>query len=371
RVPFESDSEFELLRAHLETAPVSPRARVPSVPDWLEAVILKAMAKDPAERFRDAASMAEALRRGRDAAVPPTRLAAAALPGPTTVLPPSPIPAQEAPAPSTTAAGAGWVPKLTAALLGLAALLVGVAFLLPEKPEPSQARSAAALGEAPGQPAAAVPTAPPPPEPLRVRIRSQESAGSESPEPADRPASEPTTTGRDSSSRPRAAPPRAAPPRAAPPKPVRRAETEPPKAAAQVAPPPPPPPEPEWTAERLAELGGLIDYLPKRMDQFHEEYDDLRDEVERRLGERREDEIHELVEDLEDAADDLRKLYRRRISRNGGGSEWDRDQVVREARRFESMARDLQASMRELQWGSSHPAWSALLDDVGNLRRLL
>ncbi|MCG8455022.1 MAG: serine/threonine protein kinase, partial [Holophagales bacterium] len=45
RVPFESDSEFELLRAHLETTPISPRARVSSVPDWLEAVILKALAK--------------------------------------------------------------------------------------------------------------------------------------------------------------------------------------------------------------------------------------------------------------------------------------------------------------------------------------
>ena len=121
----------------------------------------------------------------------------------------------------------------------------------------------------------------------------------------------------------------------------------------------------------MDELGEIIELLPKRVDHFHEEYDDIRDEVERRLGERREDDLHDQVEELEDAADDLRKLYRKRVARNQGGTSSDRNQVVQEARRFQSMTRDIQSAAREMQWGSRYYAWTSLQKDLNRLRGIL
>ncbi len=373
RVPFDADSEFELLRAHLETAPVSPRAQVPSVPDWLEAVILRAMAKDPADRFADAAAMAEALRQGLSTAIPATRLAAAAMPGPTTVLPSTPaggMPLAGAPAAGTPAAGVpatgtptadhkSLVPKLTAALIALALVVVAVAFLWPSKEEPEPPVQAQFLEGPPGDPAAAV-SAAPPPEPLQIRIRSQEPEGGSVGEPTTD--TSPGATPKPTTSKPKST-------RPSPPKTQTAGST--PKPAETPRPAPPPPPPKKSPAERMDELGEIIELLPKRVEQFHEEYDDLRDEVERRLGERREDDLHDQVEDLEDAADDLRKLYRKRVARNRGGTSSDRNQVVQEARRFQSMTRDIQSAAREMQWGSRHYGWTSLQKDLNRLSGIL
>lgn len=54
RVPFDSGSEFELMRAHIEQPPPPPSALVAGLPAALEAVILGALAKDPAERYQSA-----------------------------------------------------------------------------------------------------------------------------------------------------------------------------------------------------------------------------------------------------------------------------------------------------------------------------
>ena len=380
RVPFDADSEFELLRAHLETAPVSPRAQVPSVPDWLEAVILRAMAKDPADRFADAAAMAEALRQGLSTAIPATRLAAAAMPGPTTVLPSTPAggmpvagnPVAGAPAPPTTgtpAAGApaasngmGMVPKLTAALIALALVIVAAAFLWPENEEPEPPVQTQFLEEPPGENAAAM-SAAPPPAPVHVGSPSQKSDGDQAPETTtDSSSSETTSNQTTSKSRDTRSTGRKT-------QPTTKSTPKPPAKAPTSAPPPPPPKK--NPAERMDELGEIIELLPKRVDHFHEEYDDIRDEVERRLGERREDDLHDQVEDLEDAADDLRKLYRKRVARNQGGTSSDRNQVVQEARRFQSMTRDIQSAAREMQWGSRYYAWTSLQKDLNRLRGIL
>src|SRR5439155_26654785 len=61
RVPFAGATMYDVMRAHLEAAPPSPRALRPDLPEALEQVILTALAKDPHQRFQSAGAMAQAL----------------------------------------------------------------------------------------------------------------------------------------------------------------------------------------------------------------------------------------------------------------------------------------------------------------------
>ncbi len=61
RRPFDGPTDFEMMRAHVEVEPPSPRALRPDLPQALEDVILQALAKDPARRFANAAAMANAI----------------------------------------------------------------------------------------------------------------------------------------------------------------------------------------------------------------------------------------------------------------------------------------------------------------------
>ncbi|MEM6337811.1 MAG: serine/threonine-protein kinase, partial [Bacteroidota bacterium] len=61
RVPFESQSDFTLMQAQIQEAPAPPRVFRPGMPDALEAVILKALEKDPAARFASADEFRDAL----------------------------------------------------------------------------------------------------------------------------------------------------------------------------------------------------------------------------------------------------------------------------------------------------------------------
>ncbi len=78
RLPFESDSEWELMRAHIEAPPPPPSALQPGIPAALEAVVLRALAKNLPDRFQTAAEFRTALLGAAEATgAPPTRLAAA------------------------------------------------------------------------------------------------------------------------------------------------------------------------------------------------------------------------------------------------------------------------------------------------------
>jgi len=61
RLPFTGDESMAVVRKHVVETPVAPRSIVPSLPASLEAVILKAMEKDPAKRWSSGAELEQAL----------------------------------------------------------------------------------------------------------------------------------------------------------------------------------------------------------------------------------------------------------------------------------------------------------------------
>ncbi|MBE7555200.1 MAG: protein kinase [Anaerolineales bacterium] len=61
-VPFDADTPFVIILKHISEPIPPPRRVVPNLPASVEQVILKAMAKDPAERYQRAGEMATALR---------------------------------------------------------------------------------------------------------------------------------------------------------------------------------------------------------------------------------------------------------------------------------------------------------------------
>ncbi|MDO8962888.1 MAG: Stk1 family PASTA domain-containing Ser/Thr kinase [Coriobacteriia bacterium] len=63
RLPFDGDTPVSVALKHVNDAPVPPRQLRPEIPPALEAVILKAMTKDPAHRYRSADEMRDDLLR--------------------------------------------------------------------------------------------------------------------------------------------------------------------------------------------------------------------------------------------------------------------------------------------------------------------
>ena len=65
RTPFESDADtendFEIRTAHVQQAPPDPRQFYPAIPEGAVVVLLRALAKDPAQRFQNAEEMMGAL----------------------------------------------------------------------------------------------------------------------------------------------------------------------------------------------------------------------------------------------------------------------------------------------------------------------
>lgn len=59
--PFVADSPWALMRQHIEAPPPTLHSRRRDVPDWLEQVVARALAKDPAQRFQTPQEMLAAL----------------------------------------------------------------------------------------------------------------------------------------------------------------------------------------------------------------------------------------------------------------------------------------------------------------------
>ena len=63
RVPFDLDSEYDMMTAHIQTQPPRPLDINPSLSPDLDAIILKSIAKDPSARYQTAAELSEDLAR--------------------------------------------------------------------------------------------------------------------------------------------------------------------------------------------------------------------------------------------------------------------------------------------------------------------
>jgi serine/threonine-protein kinase len=78
RPPFTGDSPVAIAYQHVRENPVPPSRVDPDVPPWADAIVLKAMAKSPADRYQTAADMRADLQRAASGlpvtAAPPTRL---------------------------------------------------------------------------------------------------------------------------------------------------------------------------------------------------------------------------------------------------------------------------------------------------------
>ncbi|MFL6373245.1 MAG: protein kinase domain-containing protein [Pyrinomonadaceae bacterium] len=61
RLPFESENEFELMKAQTELMPAPPRQLNPAIPEAVEEAIMRAIRKDPDERFQTAGDFREML----------------------------------------------------------------------------------------------------------------------------------------------------------------------------------------------------------------------------------------------------------------------------------------------------------------------
>jgi serine/threonine-protein kinase len=61
RVPFDSENDYELMRAHIEKPPQLPRELAPEIPAEIEQVMLRALEKDPRARFPSAREFRAAL----------------------------------------------------------------------------------------------------------------------------------------------------------------------------------------------------------------------------------------------------------------------------------------------------------------------
>ncbi len=91
--PFSGSSDYEILRLKVEGQPAAPRSLAPHLPGWVDEVILKALAREPDERFQSVAEFASAL--------------AARMPAPSPGSRPAWAPAWAAPAAASAAAAAG------------------------------------------------------------------------------------------------------------------------------------------------------------------------------------------------------------------------------------------------------------------------
>jgi eukaryotic-like serine/threonine-protein kinase len=78
RPPFTGDSPVAIAYQHVRENPVPPSLVEPDVPPWADAIVLRAMAKSPADRYQTAGEMRTDLQRAASgmpvAAAPPTRM---------------------------------------------------------------------------------------------------------------------------------------------------------------------------------------------------------------------------------------------------------------------------------------------------------
>ena len=66
QLPFYADQPIGIITKHISEPPVRPLSLVPGLPPRVDAIIMRAMAKDPRQRYQHAAEMADELHTARD-----------------------------------------------------------------------------------------------------------------------------------------------------------------------------------------------------------------------------------------------------------------------------------------------------------------
>jgi serine/threonine-protein kinase len=132
RVPFTGETDVAVALQHVRAAPPNPRTLAPGIGETLAAVVMRALNKDPADRFQSAGEFAAALSRARRPAPganpPPVFTApspAAALSGPAAVAPALAGPGAAPVAGALARAAAVSIPVAAAAAAPVAALVAG------------------------------------------------------------------------------------------------------------------------------------------------------------------------------------------------------------------------------------------------------
>ncbi|RPI52611.1 MAG: hypothetical protein EHM56_08205, partial [Chloroflexi bacterium] len=115
--PFDADNPWAVLRLQLEEEPAPLRQVRPEVPAWLEAIVNRAIAKDPARRFQDPAEMLAALEQQTAA---PRGMTAVAPRSAAPTLPPTRLPRRR----SSRGLVLGLAAAVALVALGLVALLL-------------------------------------------------------------------------------------------------------------------------------------------------------------------------------------------------------------------------------------------------------
>jgi serine/threonine-protein kinase len=157
RPPFEGASDWAILRAQIEDTPRPPGEQVPSIPWWLDRAVLRALAKNPAERFQTVEEMRRTLLRQAETQEGPHPAGIALADLPTVVTPPG---SRQTPAPLDDS-----MPRMTPppTLPSMASLPTTASVRqdtppLPRTPPPLPG----------GRPAAATPPPPPTSTPARI-----------------------------------------------------------------------------------------------------------------------------------------------------------------------------------------------------------
>ena len=144
--PFNADNAFSVMQAHVEAAPAPPSSHNAAIPASIDEIILKAMAKDPAQRFQSAHEFHTAL----DEAYP----LAPGVAGPIAVTPPPP--ARRPP----------WFIPMMVAPAAIVSGFGAVAYLRAPAAQPQPVRTAKVVpAPAPAEPVRDLSEAPSPGEP--------------------------------------------------------------------------------------------------------------------------------------------------------------------------------------------------------------
>jgi serine/threonine-protein kinase len=131
RVPYKADTPMAVLFKHVTDPLPMPRKLNPALPEAVEQVVLKALAKQPEDRFATAGEMVQAIQRAIPETTPTAPASAPEAPPPPPVIPPRPNPVAPITPPPAPLPHTPPPPHTNFSLMGVAGLLAisVVAFL--------------------------------------------------------------------------------------------------------------------------------------------------------------------------------------------------------------------------------------------------